>query len=254
LTPAPTSHQPGYPPGHACWFDLVTHDPAAASTFYSALSGWQITPGFASATPYLVARIGGRTVAGISTAHPGGPPTGWTVYFACSDAFALSRLVERAGGTVLTRPAVEGADGASVTFRDPAGAVAGAWQAGRVAGAQLSAAATVSRVELCTTSIAVSQRFYPAVFGVDVHADEMAEVATGPSRWVPYFEVTDVEAHVADAMTLGATLDPESPLGPAAGRLADESTATGPTQTGGWYGRVRLIDPQGARFGLSRTR
>jgi predicted enzyme related to lactoylglutathione lyase len=179
-----------YPTGTPCWFDLVADEPARAAEYYAALLGWEITTGHVTEAPYLVARIDGRTVAGISMRTADGPPPGWVVYFACPDVVDLSDRIGAAGGQVVTAAADEGADGTSVVFRDPAGAIAGGWQPGRVAGAGLTGEpSSVVAAELHTSDPAGSKRFYRVVVGVDFNRPTATCALSddGRSRWAPNF-------------------------------------------------------------------
>ena len=235
-----------YPPGTPCWIDLVATDRDVARTFYTAVFGWQISEGRATDAPYLIARQDGHTVAGISTASPDGAPPGWTTYFSCPDAVAVGERVRVAGGQTISPPAAEEGNGAVITFRDSSGTPAGAWQAGRVAGAQLAhEPISLLRVELHTAEPSLAAAFYASVLGVTTRPDGPGRVAlqvgdttvadivtaTGSPGWLPYFAVADAISVARAAKAAGAMID-ISPIASPFGRWA------------------HVQDPQGGRFGL----
>ena len=237
-----------YPPGAPCWMDLVAADRDEARRFYTGLFGWDISEG---SRDYLIARLGGRTVAGMSVHPDDGLPPGWTTYFSCPNAGELARGVTAAGGEVITLPAAEEGDGAVTTFRDPTGAVAGGWRAGRVAGAQLvREPGTLLFSELRTSEVDVAADFYAAVLPLQV-TRPTGDTTTGvPLRnlragghtvadiressgisplWLPYFCVVDTDLITERARNL-------------AGEVAD---APQDSPYGRW---ARLRDSQGASF------
>ena len=97
----------GYPAGVPCWVDTNQQDPDAAADFYGGLFGWQLEdvmpPG--SDGKYLMGRIRGRDVAGISSPFPGGPPmAAWNTYVCVDSADETAQRVREAGGQVLADP------------------------------------------------------------------------------------------------------------------------------------------------------
>ncbi len=237
-----------YPPGAPCWMDLVATDRGRARSFYSALFGWDISDGHATDAAYLVARQGGRTVAGISEHRAGGPPPGWLTYFSCLDAGEVARRVIDAGGDLITAPIPEGRDGAVTVFRDPSGATAGGWQPGRVAGAELDREPGARLfTELRTPEVDAAADFYTAILPLDASADApvapllrnlraggrtVADILETPATdpvWLPYFAVADTDDVAERTARLG-------------GRVVDAARDSP-------YGRwARLADSQGANF------
>ena len=236
-----------YLPGEPCWVDLVATDRDMARTFYADVFGWEISEGHASDSPYLVARLRGRTVAGISNHGADGPlhqDAGWTVYFCCDDVAALSRRVEAAGGRTVSAPLAEGGDGNVTTFRDPQDAVAGGWTPGRSSGAQLvDEAFALAWCALLTPDAEAAARFYAAALEVAMspsdggyRADPPASVGIEQTpgisaHWLPHFAVPDLDRAVAQARSADAIIDAEREPSPR-----------------GW--RARLTDPQGGRFAV----
>ncbi len=227
-----TDEQP-YAPGAACWIDLVATDRDVARAFYAELFDWEITEGHATDVPYLVARHRGATVAGISIHTPVGPPPGWLTYFAGTDLAELAALIRAEGGALIGPPATEGDDGISITFRDNRGGAAGAWQAGRVLGAQQRGGPGAWLTsELLTDDALAATAFYRRVFGPGRWA---ARTRAGRQEWLPYIEVLDVQDGLDRAEHAGAAVD-VGPHDSALGRCA------------------HLTDPQGARIGLVQRR
>ena len=69
------SERTSYEPGTPSWVDLSTPDLEAALRFYGGLFGWEFEDAGEEAGHYHQALIGGKRVAGVGPAQPGGPPT-----------------------------------------------------------------------------------------------------------------------------------------------------------------------------------
>ena len=103
------SHPDRYIPGVPCWVDTTQPDPEAAAAFYGGLFGWELEDTMPPGSPgsYLVARLGGRDVAAVSSQPEGGPPAAaWNTYVWVTDADATADKVRAAGGDVLSRPSI----------------------------------------------------------------------------------------------------------------------------------------------------
>lgn len=125
-----------YPTGVPSWVDTEQPDPEAAQDFYGRLFGWTFTTISADdAAPYLLARLGGRDVAGIAAAQTG--PAIWNTYIAVDDADVVAERVSASGGEVVSGAADRGEAGRTAMCRDPAGATFRIWQARRHPGAQV---------------------------------------------------------------------------------------------------------------------
>jgi hypothetical protein len=73
-------------PGTPSWADLTTSDVPAATTFYSAVLGWQVNDLGADFGHYAICTRDGQAAAGIGPAMSPGQPTAWTTYLAVEDA------------------------------------------------------------------------------------------------------------------------------------------------------------------------
>lgn len=251
-----------YAHGVPGWVDLATPDPAAAKAFYAELFGWDYTdePTDQPGVDYTMARRDGRSAAGMMQLSPemaaAGMPPVWTTYVNVDDLDATVEKVEGAGGTVMQPPMDVMDSGRMAIVADPAGAVVGMWQAQAHIGAEVvNEHGALTWNELMTPDPSVVAPFYGAVFGwtaqtmpmegseytvfsVDggdengiagAMAPPMPEI---PTYWGVYFHVDDIDAAVARATQLGASVMLE------------------PTPFEGVGTLAALADPQGAAFSL----
>ncbi|MEX0760884.1 MAG: VOC family protein [Dehalococcoidia bacterium] len=252
-----TRHVHGMP----SWDELATSDMAAAETFYSALFGWK-----ADHQPmgpdefYGMQQLRGKNVAAIFTqrqeeASMGIPPH-WQTYITVDDVDATVEKVKPAGGNVLAEPFDVFDAGRMAIVADPEGAMVSLWQPKNHIGAQIiNDPGTMCWHELWVNDVGQATTFYENVLGLttaDSGIDDWdgykllnagSENAAGvmkkepemshiPSSWTTYFAVTDCDAAVKQAVSLGAS-NPFPPTDvPTVGRFAI------------------LIDPQGAAFGV----
>jgi len=243
-----------YEHGVPCWVDVSCDDVEKSAQFYSQLFGWDIPAGDPTFGGYSNATLGGKTVAGIAPKMDPSMPSAWSCYVKTDDIADTAKRVEAAGGTVLAAPMAVGDLGSMAFFIDPTGAVFGAWQPGLHIGAErANDPNTFCWSELYTSDMAKAKTFYNAVFGWGEHSSEgempytewevdgrtigggmtkppmmPAEV---PDYWNVYFAVTDLDASLAKANSLGATVM-LPPMDSPAGRLAT------------------LMEPGGAAFSL----
>jgi predicted enzyme related to lactoylglutathione lyase len=234
-----------------CWAELTVPDPDEARAFYAALLGWDYSLADADSGGYTVGLVGDRAAGGIGP-RTDDDPTAWTLYLASDDVDATAAAVTTNGGTVLIGPRDVGELGRMVIAADPSGARFGVWQAGTTIGAGVvNESGTLVWEDLRSTDPDAARSFYRAVFGytsapVEMAGPEYTTVALpgedtplggigpmfgsdGPSHWLLYFAVADIDAAVATAVGNGGrvvTGDMTSPFG----RMAE------------------LADPAGARF------
>ncbi len=246
--------------GSLVWVDLGTPDIAAANAFYGALFGWeaQAAEEFGG---YVTYRKDGKAVAGGMQVSPDEGETAWGVYFQVPDADATAKAIEQASGTELMAPMDVGPLGRMALFGDPAGAGFGLWQPGEMKGFELvNEPGALNWVELYTTDVPAAAAFYNSALGLGTSAVEFpggsyttvhpagtdAEAMYGGlvdrtsdpveaerrPHWMVYFEVADVDASVAKARELGASVQMEPTSMTGVGRLA------------------KITDPFGARLAL----
>lgn len=221
-----------YEPGVPCWVDLQTSDQRAARAFYSELFGWSFddVPTGDEST-YSIAMLRGHMIAAITSlapdpAAPGAPPQ-WSTYVCVDSADESAAKVARFGG-VIVAPAMDAQNaGRMAVVRDPGGAMFNLWQAREHIGAEwVNEPNTWCWSELYTNDLDSAGRFYRDVFGWSVEAmasaggsilacslagreiasmmEIRAEWGEVPPHWAVYFAVSDCEASVARASSLGA--------------------------------------------------
>ena len=243
------------------WIDLSSGDAAGSRDFYSKLFGWNVEvnpdPQYGG---YALAKVGGKSVAGIGGKVSAEAPTAWTVYIGTSDAADTVKKAKAAGGGAMVEPMAVGDQGTMAIIQDTSGAFLGVWQPNVMTGAELvNAANSFSWAELSARGIDKAKPFYKSVFGWGDKTSDMGQgmqytefllsgdsIAGGmemnpmvpaqvPSYWMPYFEVADVDKSLAKATSLGAT------------------EMMGATDFSG--GRFAIVtDPQGATFGLLKQK
>jgi uncharacterized protein len=243
------------------WIDLASSDPAASREYYSKLFGWKVE---VSPDPqyggYAMATIGGKDVAGIGPTQSPEAPNAWMVYIGTPDAEALGKAVQAAGGNVIAAPFDVGDQGRMAVYQDPSGAFISAWQPKAMGGFHAGVPNTFGWAELNARGIDKAVPFYKKVFGWTAKKSDMGEgmppynefhlgddsIAGGmemnpmvpaevPSYWMVYFKVDDVDTAFKKAAEAGGQemLAPQDFPG---GRFAI------------------LSDPQGAAFGLLKTK
>ncbi|MEU4803903.1 VOC family protein [Actinosynnema sp. NPDC023587] len=219
-----------YTPGVPNWIDLGSPDVDRTVSFYTGVFGWEFQSLGPDAGGYGFFRQGGRTVAAIGPLTDGDANAAWTVYFHTRDADATAKAVVEAGGKVRVDPFDVFTNGRTAQLSDPGDAGFAIWQPGDVDGLDLvTEPGSVSWLELQSPDIEAARAFYRDVFGwtatdtpvaggqytlftpADGGANSeiagVAEVPEGhPPHWLPYFEVTDVDAAAAKTEELGGTV------------------------------------------------
>ena len=249
-------------PCHFAWYELMTPDPIAASTFYNAVVGWQARDAGMPDMAYTLLSAAGVDVAGVmelprEAVQQGIPPC-WTGYIAAPDVDAHVAKLTAAGGTVHRRAEDIPGVGRFAVVADPQGAVfilfapAGGMTRPPVAP---YTPGHVGWHELHAGDGASAFAFYSALFGwTKVSAVDMGPMgvyqtfgagepafggmmtkpsgAPGPC-WRYYFTVGSVKAAIIRATNGGGQV------------------VHGPMEVpgGGWI--ANCIDPQGAAFSLT---
>ncbi|SES35957.1 hypothetical protein SAMN04487983_104515 [Streptomyces sp. yr375] len=247
-------------PGTPCWLDLGAPDVKATAAFYGAVLGWKYEPmegegegaGDSEEMEGGMFQKDGKTVAGLGKLTEEGARSAWMIYFTVDDADAVSRAVERAGGTVRVPTRDLGDWGRMAQFDDPQGGQFAVWQPGKNAGFELAdKPGSLSWTELYTSDAAAAKEFYGGVLdwrfgdmempsgegtytiitpagqpdermqgGLMELAKEDLSLAGGRPYWHPVFAVTDCDTAVAAVAKNGGSVQ----MGPAdmegVGRLA----------------------------------
>jgi predicted enzyme related to lactoylglutathione lyase len=266
-----------YQAGVPCWVETLQPDPRPAMRFYGALFGWQFSEPETTVGglggEYVVARVDGRTVAGIGTLPAlDDPPTPgmpvWSTYICVETVTDAADQAAGAGGRLLRGPVDAGPAGRWAALLDPTGAAFGVWEAGDRAGAQLvNEPRTWTMSALHTPDPAAAAAFYGAVFG---WGSEPIAPGTPVSlfRLSGYIGGEPGQAIPRDVVAV-MTSTAQGPDGPSVpphwnvNLLVDDSDDTAaravelggrilipPTDSPGFRSAV-LMDPQGAAFSIS---
>lgn len=230
--------------GEFCWVNILTPNPTAARAFFSALFGWTYSEMSGMGNGI---RLGDAEIGGVFDIHgpntPKGMPPQIGVLIKVDDADATAAAINALGGKALGTFNVMDEGRMSVCF-DPNGAQFDIWQSLRPDGnaGNPREHGAPSWFETMTTDVEPVRNFYEALFGWTSSDTPMpqftyttfslrdAPVAgaypiqpnMGPSspHWDTYFTVRDVDATVAQAKALHATVGIEATDIPGIGRFA----------------------------------
>ncbi|MET8701576.1 VOC family protein [Kitasatospora sp. NPDC058032] len=249
-------------PGSPNWLDLTSPDTEASVAFYTSVFDWTYASAGPEAGGYGFFQQDGRTVAALGPFTDTHAAPAWTVYFCTLDADRTTALVREAGGRVRFAPFNVFTSGRMAGYTDPTGADFAVWQPQDVHGLDtVTEPGSLCWAECYSVDAEASKAFYRAVFAwqeqdvpvggelqytvltpsgggtEDAHGGIMQlgpeQTAAGTSsHWLPYFEVPDVDARLATAERLGATVRIPAMDVHGVGRLG------------------QLIDPQGAVFAV----
>ena len=251
-------------PGTFSWPELSTTDQKAAVAFYRALFEWGVNEQPMGPTEtYSIFQIGGSDVGAAYTMRPEerqhGAPPHWNAYVTVENVEAAATRAHELGAIIVAPPFDVMEAGRMAVLQDPTGAMFQLWQAGSNIGARiLNEPNTLCWTELTTSDTFSAERFYTALFGwkpkhsapdspmpyTEFTVDGADRPSIGmmakpphmppnvPSFWLPYFQVTNVDAAAARATSLGAQIHFGPQDIPNAGRFAV------------------IADPQGAAFAV----
>jgi predicted enzyme related to lactoylglutathione lyase len=251
-------------PGTFSWPELATTDQKAAVAFYRALFGWTVNEQpIGPEDVYSMFQLNGAEVGAAYTMRPEerqtGAPPHWNAYVTVANVDEATSRAQELGATVFAAPFDVMDAGRMAVLQDPTGAVFQLWQAVKNIGARvLGEPGALCWTELTTSDPGAAEQFYTSLFGwTPKHSGAGSPMpyteftvsgANGPSIgmmpkppnlppnvpsfWLPYFQVTDVDASVATATSLGAQVHFGPQDIPDAGRFAV------------------VADPQGAAFAV----
>lgn len=163
-----TTHLQAKAPGTPTWTDHASPDAEAARNFYHAVFGWQYDIGGPEFGGYTTARLGDKTVAGLSAIPESMSwmKPAWGLYFATNDIQADVNQAEKLGAKVVLQPMVVGPFGSMAHLQDPTGADFSLWQADQHVGWQVSnEPGSVAWHELYSTNAKAARDFYAALLG-----------------------------------------------------------------------------------------
>ena len=236
----------GYQHGLFTWADLSSPDPAAASSFYSSMFGWEADDQLDPDGNYIYTMFSlqGKSVAGLGAQPPAlaeqGVPPMWNSYISVDNVDTAIEQWTAAGGAV-TMPAMDVFTSGRMAFVvDPEGAVVAFWEAGdHVGGGIFNLPGAMTWNELQTRDVDAAREFYGKALGwefelsgvegqpywlITVPGKEqggvLAEDAYNggmfvigedfppdmPAHWGIYFGSADVDGDVARALELGGSV------------------------------------------------
>ncbi|MFN2543098.1 MAG: VOC family protein [Actinomycetota bacterium] len=108
--------------GSYAWTELLTPDKDKAGSFYSDLFGWTTEEQGEEFGNYTLLKRNGEDVAGMMNPPREGIPPVWMVYFEVTDANAITKAVEEAGGRVEMPATPIPTIGTFAVLADPQGA------------------------------------------------------------------------------------------------------------------------------------
>jgi len=242
-----------YAPGTFCWVDLGTTDTDAAKAFYTQLFGWEAVDVPAGEMGvYTMLQKEGEDVCALYAMNTPGVPPYWLSYISVDQLDAVAEQVTTLGGKVMQPPFDVMESGRMALVQDLEGAVFALWEPKQHTGAKrANEPATWCWNELQAHQPEQAARFYESLFGWKTHgnlaADNYLEFQIGdrsmagalqlqsdwgniPPNWAVYFAVTDCDATLEKAQSLGGTVTMPATTMEDVGRIAG------------------LCDPQGAFF------
>jgi uncharacterized protein len=248
--------------GRFLWLENLTRDVPAAVAFYTAVIGWGTQRWDVDGQPYHMFFNGEAPLAGLHPMPAGAEhPPHWLAYVGTPDVGETTALAERLGAKVWVRLMDIPSVGVMSVLQDPQGAMFAVYRPATLPPA-LPAEAKVSEFtwhELATTDVDAALAFYGQLFGWEKQAaHDMGHMGTyqeyglpglplggcytkpkempGPSSWLPYVRVADIDATLARATSGGAAVLLKPVVVAGGGRAAV------------------FADPQGAALGLFETK
>jgi predicted enzyme related to lactoylglutathione lyase len=227
-----TSHAPGT----FSWVELMTTDAKAGADFYRALFGWDaVEHEMGPDAVYRIFTMRGRDVAAGADLPQDerqmGVPSHWNLYVAVASADDAAAKAASLGGKVLFGPFDVMNHGRMAVLQDPTGAVFHVWQPNAHIGVKIrNEPGALCWAELTTRDPTKAEAFYTQMFGWTAKHSAPAAMmdytefsvngqpGVGmmampenmppqvPSYWMPYFQVTDLDASTATAKRLGASV------------------------------------------------
>lgn len=238
------------------WYELMTTDSAAAQTFYGTVFGWSAKGGQDGYAFFGTddAMIGGMLTIPVEAAEKGMRPM-WLSYLHVPDVDSAIAAMKAEGARVHWEPHDVPNAGRIAMITDPQDAMVYLMTPsgeGVSRSFEMGTEGHVTWNELITRDLEAGWDFYSRHFGWDVVENmdmgpmgvyRMFGKGTDPvggmmamlpetpvPMWLPYVQVSDVDATKAAAETAGATI------------------VHGPSEVPGGDWIVQAIDPQGALF------
>jgi hypothetical protein len=219
-----------YPAGTPAWVDIQSADIEATIAFYGGLFGWATDDLGPDAGGYRAFTKNGKWVAGVGPQMVAGAPVAWMTYVNVDDIAIATEATRTAGGNVFLEPMRVLDAGQLAVVSDPVGGVFALWEPGTHTGAQVANEANAfvwSELQTRDTDAAVT--FYATVFGWRANTEDLAGMpytqwmlgersiggmtpmpdmipAEVGAYWLTYFGVSDADAAISTATSLGGTV------------------------------------------------
>ncbi len=214
-----------YETNRFCWFGVNSTDTAKAKEFYPAVTGVTVMSMAMDDSAGDMLMAGDIPFAHLTAPPVEGAPSSWDNYLRVDDVDATSTLVEREGGEIIV-PATDIAPGRFATVTLPSGAHLSVFHEANEETSEHhpGGPGSVHWTELHSHELEADLSFLKAVFGFETaqmpmpdgstyyvlkHGDKgragamQAMVPEAPSAWLSWVQVTDVDAALATALSMG---------------------------------------------------
>ena len=251
-------------PGFFTWYELLTSDAAAASSFYGDVVGWGTSALSKSQPPYALFTVGEVPTAGLMELPQEGRKMGamprWMGYVGVRDVHAAADRIRRLGGIIYVPPTDTNIGRISVVA-DPQTATFGVVDRLQTTPQQPTESGKPGHIgwhELFATDLDKETAFYCDLFGwqrADSTANHVAEAYVllsaggqtiggslkrhpegAPPFWLFYLNVEDLDAAAERVKARGGQASPNA------------------TELPGGLCVALCVDPQGAAFALQGKR
>ena len=217
-----------FAPGYFVWYDLMTTDRDAATSFYTDLFGWTMQD--REMGPDMTYRMISSGDDGLAGIIPLGPehnnmPSHWSTYISVDDVDKACEKAKELGGQVLREPFDLPDTGRTAVIQDPAGAHFLPFSPAESYNMPDPRPGLAGWNELMSTDVEKANAFYTGLLGWKLGSQNMdqgtywlyqrgdvsaagavqatPEMPISISYWLPYFGVTDVPGTVEKAKELG---------------------------------------------------
>ena len=243
-------------PGKFVWFELVSPDPTAhkkAQAFYAEVLGWNVQAVPMGNFTYEMILTGASLdtmIGGYATLRDPRQPSHWISYLSVEDVDAALSAVVANGGRVVGKPMDAPSVGRMARIADPQGAELCVFRSATGDPPDVTVAVRGGWLwnELHTSDPTQALAFYEKALGFSHRAMDMGPAGTyhiisrngvdrggvtghlqpgAPPHWLPYVAVDDVDAAVARARKLGATIPMGAEDIPGVGRIGVLKDPTG---------------------------
>lgn len=240
-------------PGKFVWFELVTKDAKKAQAFYGEVLGWKVKPfpmGNYTYEMILTGEALDTMIGGYAAPTNDTAPSHWIAYVSVDDVDAVAKAAIASGGRVIVAPMDIPGVGRRAGILDPQGAELHLLKSatGDAPDVKKAPHGTFFWNELHTTDPAKALAFFEKILGYSHTSMDAgggtyhilsskdgvgrggmtANLSRGAApHWLPYVSVDDVDATVARAKRLGATIPVTPEDIPGVGRVSVLQDPTG---------------------------